>query len=220
MQLLFGNNPEIASKLFGRKIGRILPGYQADLAIYDYSPRTPITESTVFGHVFFGLSELPSDVITRGDFRIKDRQLLMHSEKEKKANASLRQKNFGVISNNQIPSLKKMAELIPHPFGSLVKRMFHELETADSIFDYPSKKIFIGTTDKNYSVKFHGKKSSSPLGPASGPQTQMAQNILLSWLGAQESWNLKLYRFWMNCRFLGLALTCRPSATMWNGRRN
>ena len=31
MQLLFKNNPEIASKLFGRKIGRIMPGYQADL---------------------------------------------------------------------------------------------------------------------------------------------------------------------------------------------
>ena len=84
-----------------------------------------------------------------------------------------------------------MAELIPHPFGSLVKRMFHELETADSIFDYPSKKFFIGTTDKNYSVKFHGKKSSSPLGPASGPQTQMAQNILLSWLGGSRIMELK-----------------------------
>ena len=87
MQLLFENNPEIASKLFGRKIGRIMPGYQADFAIYDYLPRTPITKSTVFGHVFFGLSELPSDVITRGEFRIKDRHLLIHSEKEIKANA-------------------------------------------------------------------------------------------------------------------------------------
>ena len=84
-----------------------------------------------------------------------------------------------------------MAELIPHPFGSLIKRMFHELETAGSIFDYPSKKFFIGTTDKNYSVKFHGKKSSSPLGPASGPQTQMAQNILLSWLGGSRIMELK-----------------------------
>ena len=84
-----------------------------------------------------------------------------------------------------------MAELIPHPFDSLIKRMFHELETADSIFDYPSKKFFIGTTDKNYSVKFHGKKSSSPLGPASGPQTQMAQNILLSWLGGSRIMELK-----------------------------
>ena len=50
-----------------------------------------------------------------------------------------------------------MAELIPHPFGSLVKRMFHELETTSSIFDYPSKKFFTGTTDRDYSVKFHGK---------------------------------------------------------------
>ena len=87
MQLLFRNNPKIASKLFGRKIGSILPGYQADLAIYDYSPRTPITDSTVFGHVFFGLSELPTEVITRGEFRIKDRHLIMHSEKEIKSNA-------------------------------------------------------------------------------------------------------------------------------------
>ena len=84
-----------------------------------------------------------------------------------------------------------MAELIPHPFGSLIKRMFHELETAGSIFDYPSKKFFIGTTDKDYSVKFHGKNSSSPLGPASGPQTQMAQNILLSWLGGSRIMELK-----------------------------
>ena len=84
-----------------------------------------------------------------------------------------------------------MAELIPHPFGSLIKRMFQELETANSIFDYPSKKFFTGTTDKDFSVKFHGKKTSSPLGPASGPQTQMAQNILLSWLGGSRIMELK-----------------------------
>ena len=84
-----------------------------------------------------------------------------------------------------------MAELIPHPFGSLVKRMFHELETTCSIFDYPSKKFFTGSTDKDFSVKFHGKKTSSPLGPASGPQTQMAQNILLSWLGGSRIMELK-----------------------------
>ena len=104
---------------------------------------------------------------------------------------SLRQKNFGVISDNQIPIPIKMAELIPHPFGSLIKRMFQELETANSIFDYPSKKFFTGNADKDYSVKFHGKKTSSPLGPASGPQTQMAQNILLSWLGGSRIMELK-----------------------------
>jgi putative selenium metabolism protein SsnA len=93
MQLLFENNASIASKLFSgslagsRKLGYILPEYQADLAIFDYFPRTPITESTIFGHIFFGMSSLPCDVMTRGEFRIKDYQLLDVSEKEIKANA-------------------------------------------------------------------------------------------------------------------------------------
>ena len=88
MKLLFENNPSIASKLFKCKIGKILPEYQADLAIFDYYPRTPINESTIFGHIFFGLSDLPSDVITRGEFRIKDNEFLGFSEKEIKENAS------------------------------------------------------------------------------------------------------------------------------------
>ena len=84
-----------------------------------------------------------------------------------------------------------MAELIPHPFGALIKRMFMELETEESIFDFPAKKFFTGLPGKSYSVKFHGKNSSSPFGPASGPQTQMAQNILLSWLGGARIMELK-----------------------------
>ncbi|HIA57503.1 MAG TPA: glutamate synthase, partial [Candidatus Lambdaproteobacteria bacterium] len=84
-----------------------------------------------------------------------------------------------------------MAELIPHPFGSLIKRMFTELETEQSIFDFPEKNFFCGLSGKDYSVKFHGKNSSSSLGPASGPQTQMAQNIVLSWLGGSRIMELK-----------------------------
>ena len=84
-----------------------------------------------------------------------------------------------------------MAELIPHPFGALITRMFTELETENSIFDFPAKKFFTGLSGKDYSVKFHGKNSSSPFGPASGPQTQMAQNIVLSWLGGARIMELK-----------------------------
>ena len=94
MKLLFENNPTIASELFGYKIGKILPGYKADLAIFDYHPRTPIKESNIFGHIFFGLSDLPSDVITRGEFRIKDGKLLDISEKEIKENALIQAKNL------------------------------------------------------------------------------------------------------------------------------
>ena len=75
-----------------------------------------------------------------------------------------------------------MAELIPYPFASLIERMFSELESADSIFDLPSKSFFLGREGRDYSVPFHDKRAPTPLGPASGPQTQMAQNLVLSWL--------------------------------------
>ena len=75
-----------------------------------------------------------------------------------------------------------MAELIPYPFAALIERMFSELESADSIFDLPSKSFFLGREGRDYSVPFHDKQAPTPLGPASGPQTQMAQNLVLSWL--------------------------------------
>ena len=100
MELLFKNNAEIASNLFSGsiggsiKLGYILPAYQADLAIFDYLPRTPISESTIFGNIFFGLNSLPSDVMTRGEFRIRDYQLLEVLEEEIKANAIEQSKNL------------------------------------------------------------------------------------------------------------------------------
>ena len=75
-----------------------------------------------------------------------------------------------------------MAELIPYSFAALIERMFSELESADSIFDLPSKSFFLGREGRDYSVPFHDKRAPTPLGPASGPQTQMAQNLVLSWL--------------------------------------
>ncbi len=75
LELLFKNNTEIASKLFGRKIGKLDKGYSADLSIYNYQPRTPLNENNFGGHLLFGLNK-PSDVITRGEFRIRDDQLL------------------------------------------------------------------------------------------------------------------------------------------------
>lgn len=84
-----------------------------------------------------------------------------------------------------------MAELIPFPFGKLVTRMFRELEKKESIFDLPAKKFFLGERDRDFSVKFHHKIASSPLGPASGPQSQMAQNLVLCWLGGSRIMELK-----------------------------
>ncbi len=83
-----------------------------------------------------------------------------------------------------------MAELVPHPFGALARRMFLELDRNDAIFDLPRRKFYPGSA-ADLSVRFHGRRASSPLGPAAGPQTQMAQNLVLSWLAGGRILELK-----------------------------
>ena len=113
-----------------------------------------------------------------------------------------------------------MAELIPYPFAALIERMFSELESADSIFDLPSKSFFLGREVRDYSVPFHDKRAPTPLGPASGPQTQMAQNLVLSWLCGCRILELKTFRFLMSWKFHDHASTWKPSDTTSNGPRN
>jgi putative selenate reductase len=69
--------------------------------------------------------------------------------------------------------------------------MFRELERHDSIFDLHRRKFFTGARDVDFSVRFAGANASSPLGPAAGPHTQMAQNIVLAWLGGCRIFELK-----------------------------
>ena len=84
-----------------------------------------------------------------------------------------------------------MAELIPYPFGRLVTRMLRELDERGSCFDLPSSKFYTGFGGLDCSVFFHGARASTPLGPAAGPHSQMAQNIALSWLGGSRIIELK-----------------------------
>lgn len=84
-----------------------------------------------------------------------------------------------------------MPDLVPYPFATLVEHMFDGLERDRSIFHLPERKFVLGSHDLDLTVDFHGHKASSPLGPAAGPQTQMAQNIVLSWLGGCRIMELK-----------------------------
>ena len=84
-----------------------------------------------------------------------------------------------------------MADFVPHPFARLVSRMFRELELKDAVFDLPRRSFFTGDPTKDFSVRFHGMTASSPLGPAAGPHTQLAQNIVLAWLGGARVFELK-----------------------------
>ena len=69
--------------------------------------------------------------------------------------------------------------------------MFDELERHDAIFHLPASKFVRDVPGLDLSVPFQGQAASSPLGPAAGPQSQMAQNIVLSWLGGCRIMELK-----------------------------
>src|SRR5689334_2119401 len=84
-----------------------------------------------------------------------------------------------------------MAELRPAPLANLLRRVFRELEQEGKVFDLPARKFWHGAPDLDLSVDFHGHPAANPLGPAAGPQDQMAQNIVLSWLAGSRILELK-----------------------------
>ncbi|MCC5876309.1 MAG: 4Fe-4S dicluster domain-containing protein [Candidatus Sumerlaeia bacterium] len=85
-----------------------------------------------------------------------------------------------------------MAELIPAPFADLVTRLYLEPERQDALFELPKRAWYLpGPETVDMSVKFHGHNAGNPSGPASGPHTQMAQNILLSYIAGGRIMELK-----------------------------
>jgi putative selenate reductase len=84
-----------------------------------------------------------------------------------------------------------MAELRPAPLPSLLRRVFRELEQEGKVFDLPARKFWHAAPDLDLGVDFHGHPAANPVGPAAGPQDQMAQNIVLSWLAGSRILELK-----------------------------
>jgi len=82
-------------------------------------------------------------------------------------------------------------ELIPAPFPSLLRRMLREHEREQKIFDLPERKFWRPPAGLDLGVHFHGSPAANPLGPAAGPQDQMAQNIVLAWLAGSRILELK-----------------------------
>jgi putative selenate reductase len=83
-----------------------------------------------------------------------------------------------------------MVELTPVPFGLLATRLFCELTQKKAAFDLPVARFFQGATI-DLSAVVHGRRASTPFGPAAGPHTQLAQNIVLSWLAGGRVIELK-----------------------------
>ncbi len=84
-----------------------------------------------------------------------------------------------------------MPELRGVPLANHLDAIFAEFEQQRSMYGYPERKMYRGFPGLDLSVAVHGKKAATPLGPAAGPHTQMAQNILLAFLGGSRFMELK-----------------------------
>ncbi len=84
-----------------------------------------------------------------------------------------------------------MADLTPIPLPVLVNRMFRELEAKKSAFHLPRFKFAKVAAGRDLSTSIFGRRAATPFGPAAGPHTQLAQNIVLSWLAGGRVIELK-----------------------------
>ncbi|HYM96509.1 MAG TPA: 4Fe-4S dicluster domain-containing protein, partial [Candidatus Sulfotelmatobacter sp.] len=84
-----------------------------------------------------------------------------------------------------------MPDLVPAPLSTLLKRAYHEPGRQETLFDLPLKDFYRGTQGVDTAVSFHGLPAGTPLGPAAGPHDQLAQNIVLAWLGGSRIIELK-----------------------------
>ena len=64
----------------------------------------------------------------------------------------------------------------------LFEWVFAELESCGSIFGIPKRHFFVPSPGDPFRTAAFGHPLETPYGPASGPHTQMAQNIVAAWL--------------------------------------
>jgi len=79
----------------------------------------------------------------------------------------------------------------PISMEALTDWMFDELEQKDQIFNVPTSAIFTPKLDDPFRIEKYGVDMDTPFGVAAGPHSQMAQNIVVSWLVGARFLELK-----------------------------
>jgi len=77
----------------------------------------------------------------------------------------------------------------PIPFGKLIEWMKTEYQNEKSIFGIRENKFYKNTSGNT--IEMFGDKISSPVGPAAGPNSQLAQNIIAAYLAGARFMELK-----------------------------
>ncbi len=86
--------------------------------------------------------------------------------------------------------------LTPFPLPLLLGRIAREWESRRTIFDLPPQRFFKASDLQadggcDLSLTVGGHRVATPAGPAAGPHTQLAQNLVLGWLGGARTFELK-----------------------------
>lgn len=84
-----------------------------------------------------------------------------------------------------------MVELKPIPFARLLRRLQRDLSAGGAVFGMERKHWYRSAPELDLSVTVGGLRAGNPLGPAAGPHTQLAQNMVLGWLGGARIFELK-----------------------------
>jgi len=79
----------------------------------------------------------------------------------------------------------------PLPFDALLTWTLTELESNGSIFGLPRALFFEPRPGAPYGLDLYGQHLATPIGPAAGPHTQLAQNIVSAWLAGGRFIELK-----------------------------
>ena len=80
-------------------------------------------------------------------------------------------------------------KMVPIPFKKLVNWMVEEYKRTQTMFGISNVKFFKKNNDQQ--IKLFGETLDTPVGPAAGPHTQLAQNIIASYLSGSRFFELK-----------------------------
>lgn len=85
-----------------------------------------------------------------------------------------------------------MSGLVPQPFDRLLARALRDLEAGRGVFGLPRRSFWAPREGLDLSVTLpSGRRAANPLGPAAGPHTQLAPNIVAAWLAGARVIELK-----------------------------
>jgi len=84
-----------------------------------------------------------------------------------------------------------VAGLTPQPPAVLLARLLTEIERGRGIFGLPKRSFWQPNPGLDLSVAAGGGRAATPLGPAAGPHTQLAPNLVVAWLAGARVLELK-----------------------------